>query len=158
MHPAALFIAGAFTGYAVSQSRKAKKVKRDGGYMGRRALPGSAGDVGHRVLMLGPACSSWEILDRTKTDLLVRKAYIEGRLDGLTDPWRLTARAINVVAPKCHTPGKGIRNIGELDLYTSFFDSIMGLLAEDFPDAEDMAQIHAEFQTWHAQQLEVLSG
>lgn len=151
MHPAFIFVVGAVTGYAVSQSRKVEK-NHKGGYSGQRALPAPA-----QVLALGPACSSWEIFNYPKIDLLVRKAYIDGRLAGITDPYKLTDRTIQAVAPRCHTPAKGIRNVGELDLYTSFFDSILALLADDFPEAQ-FDDVQIEFQVWHEQQAEVLGG
>ncbi len=136
------------TGYAVSQTRKGKKDK------GLRALP-----PGPSAFVLGPACSSWEIVDTPKANLLVRKAYIDSRLAGQDDPYKLTTAVIRLTAPKCHTARQGMRNTGELDLYTSFFDSIMALLADDEVYTEtEMNQIQAEFQAWHAHQVEVLSG
>lgn len=154
MHPAVIFVIGALTGYAVSQSRKDDR-KKGRSIAGQLALPGAV--HASQVLALGPACSEWEILDRTKTDLIVRRAYIDARLAGITDPYRLTDRVAKIVAPKCHTPDQGIRNIGELDLYTSFFDSVLTLLMDDFPQSS-FDDVQVEFQIWHAQQVEVLGG
>ncbi len=150
MHPFFLFAAGAVTGYAVASS-SASNTKKNRGYSGRLALP-----PGPQVLALGPSCSSWDIIDPPRADLLVRRAYIEGRLAGITDPHLLTDRVVRAVAPQCHTPHTGIRNIGELDLYTSFFDSILALLEDDFPD-EDFEDVQIDFQQWHQQQAADLS-
>lgn len=151
MHPIGVFIAGAVAGYAVASTRKSKK---DRGFAGRLALP-----PGPQAFALGPACSAWEIIDQPKANLLVRKGYIDSRLQGQDDPYKITAHVIRLTAPKCHTPRQGMRNTGELDLYTSFFDSIMALLDDDdvYSDAE-MEQINAEFQAWHAQQVALLTG
>jgi hypothetical protein len=148
MNPWVAFIIGGLTGYAVRSTQKDK----NSGRHGQRALP-----PGPSAFVLGPACSEWEIVDQPKANLLVRKAYIDSRLAGETDPYKLTAAVIGLTAPKCHTPAKGIRNSAELDLYTSFFDSIFGLLEDDgiYTEAE-MAQIQAQFQTWHDQQAAVL--
>lgn len=149
MPPWVVFFLGGVSGYAVSQVRKSKKDKT-----GQRALP-----PGPSAFVLGPACSSWTIVDQPKANLLVRKAYIDSRLAGENDPYKLVAAVIRLTVPKCHTPKSGIRNINELNLYTSFFDSIMALLADDdvYTPAE-MNQIQAEFQAWHAQQVEALTG
>jgi hypothetical protein len=47
--------------------------------------------------------------------------------------------------------------MGELDLYTSFFDSIVALLVDDFPESDALSHIHADFQAWHDHQAQVLS-
>ena len=148
MYPWVAFLIGGVLGYGVRSTQKDKKNN------GQLALP-----PGQRVFVLGPACSTWEIVDTPKANLLVRKAYIDSRLRGEIDPYKLTVAVIRLTTPKCHTPSQGIRNTSELDLYTSFFDSIMALLADDdvYPEAE-MAQIQAEFQAWHAQQVAVLTG
>lgn len=152
MNPIGLFIAGALTGYAVSSSRRRDKA-RSRGYAGAtpRALQAPA------TITIGPACSTWTIVDQPTANLLVRKAYVEGRLMGITDPYRLTERALKLVVPQCHTRRNGMRNMGELDLYTSFFDSIVALLMDDFPDEQAVSAIHADFQAWHDHQAQVLS-
>ena len=143
MAPFVWFVLGGAVGYGVSQARKKKTTK---------ALP-----PGPQPLMLGPACSTWEIVDHDRVNLLVRKAYVDGRLNGVADPYKLTDAAIRMVAPKCHTPKSTIRNMGELDLYTSFFDSMMGLLWEDqLYSQEDFVSIQTQFQGWHGQQVERL--
>jgi hypothetical protein len=151
MNPIGLFIAGALTGYAVSSRRRDKRVRSRGGYAGQLQLPAAS------TISTGPACSTWTILDQPTANLLVRKAYVEGRLAGVTDPYRLTERALKLVVPQCHTRRKGMRNMGELDLYTSFFDSVVALLADDFPESDALSHIHADFQAWHDHQAQVLS-
>lgn len=147
MPPFIWFFAGSVAGYAVCHARQRNKDMK-------KALPATKG-----VIVLGPSCSTWEIVDVTKASLIVRRTYVDARLAGDTDPYKITNRALQALAPKCRTPNKGMRNIGELDLYASVFDSIMALLLDDdILAAEAHGNMLIQFNAWHAGEAARLGG
>lgn len=145
MNPFFMLILGGVVGYGVgSVSQKAKNEKK--------ALPSAP------VLALGPACSTWEVLDYPTLSLLVRKIYIDERLAGVTDPYVITDKVVATLASKCR-PAQGIRNLNELNLYSSFWDSIFGLLVNDEALPPDLVgHLHEQFETWHETMAGNLGG
>ena len=144
--PFAWFLVGTLTGYVVSNTVKKKDEQK--------ALPAVRG-----LLSLGPACAHWELLDVERLSLVVRKVYIDARLKGISDPSKITNRVLQTIAPKCRTSTQGLRNIGELNLYASVFDSIMALLLDDeIFEADVYMQLDADFEAWHAQEAQRLGA
>lgn len=144
-NPIVFLIVGGVAGYAVGSTKKDR-----GDRMRTRNLP----------IKVGPACGTWEIVDPVRANLLVRRAYIDGRLAGVTDPFQLTARALAQVAPSCRNkPESDFRSPGELDLYTAIFDSVGGLLRQDevMPVAQ-LDEMLGSFNTWHDQRMEAFAA
>lgn len=144
MPPWMFFVLGGVSVYAYSKASRKKRKRRNG----HKALPSGRG-----VLALGPACSTWEILDEPRADLLVRYAYVTSRLDGERDPYKITATAVKAIAPSCRVRGEEIRNAGELDLYIRVFESVLDELADDSVFTPGELEAYAvEFEGWVALQ------
>lgn len=137
MNPVVMLLIGGIAGYGV------------GRMVHKRA------DKPIKVLALGPACSTWEVLDADRAGLVTRKAYVEARLEGMTDALKLVRRVLQAIASKCRPVP---RNIGELNLYASVFDSVLALLYDDALLTDDQREVlQIDFDAWHALQIERLS-
>lgn len=104
------------------------------------------------IMMLGPNCSSWEILDQPRFELTFKFVYVRERLRGITDPLAIANAISREIVPMCRRYGEAPpRNRGELDLYKAIAEEVVSEMVEDQTlTPESIAIAQQQVAEWEA--------
>jgi hypothetical protein len=94
-----------------------------GGYLVLRPKPAKSSKKQRENtgLTASQDCSTWTIVDETKTRQLSEEVFAGFVQRGNLEPWDISDAIVKRVAPECRTSEEDIRSLNELELYRNVF-------------------------------------